>query len=177
MNSSDPIPAVQLEYRTMISPDLAPAFRAISILVILLGALNIVVTVVRFFPYFTNQIQFPAYYPRPGIELLLNIIPNGFELFGIVAASIVLSTGGGLRTLIVWAWCKIVVSICATAFNLVFELVNANAMSTGRSGNLLPLETANLIYRLIASLTLPIILIVLARLSDPREFGAVMPKR
>jgi hypothetical protein len=177
MNSNDNTTALHLDYRNEFSPNLAPAFRAVSILAILIGALGAVTTGIEFFPYLSGQSHFPAYYPAPSIEFVLNLVPFSINIFALVAGSIALSSGGSLRPLVVWAWCHMIGAICANAFNLAFGLLHAKEFYKGYSGSNLVAHFVIVIYYLILSMTIPILLIVLRRLSYPGESTAVLPKR
>ena len=161
MNSNLPIPALQLEYRNEISPNLVPAFRTLSILAILLGGAKGHSNRRRILSVPNgNQSHFPAYYPPPAIEFALNLVPFSINMLAIVAGSIALSSGGTLRPLLVWAWCEIIVSVCATAFNMVFELVHAKEIYQGRPGYYLGSHMISIVYYQIASMVLPIVLII-----------------
>ena len=163
MTSIDPIAPLQLNYRCEVPPGAVRLFRVISALAIVLGVLKIAETAVGFFPYLTGRSHFPAYYPSAGAEFAFNLVPFGLDIFEIVAGAIGISVAGNVRPLIVWAWCDIVGSGCVTAFNGVFVIFHAGTIYQGYLGYGLTYEIATLIYRLAASLTLPIILIMLHR--------------
>jgi hypothetical protein len=163
-----PFPSAHLDYRDEPLSNFLPLLRTICILVILLESSRVWFMCVGFYPYLSGRASLPAGYPSPPVEYSLNAIPIGVDLFGIVAAVIVLGSASSLRVLVIWSWCQIVCSVLAMGFNAIYVLSHMAPANKQWAGYYVATELSELYNRLIAQVALPVMILVLRRLIRAR---------